>query len=125
MSRTLIHTYAGEGQRSPKDVISEVNRRILTDTERGIFLTAVYGILDPQQATFESVNAGHNPPCFLQNKGGEVVCTHLKKTRSLLGIFTESEWGTHTINLKQGDSLGLYTDGITESQNEKRGGLRQ
>ena len=119
MSRTLIRTYAGEGQRSPKDVINEVNRRILTDTERGIFLTAVYGILDPEHATFEYVNAGHNPPCFLQQKDGEVVCTLLEKTGPLLGIFTESEWETHTINLKPGDSLFLYTDGITESQNEK------
>ncbi len=121
MSRTLIRTYAGEGQRSPKDVISEVNRCILTDTERGIFLSAVYGFLSPQQATFETVHAGHKPPCFMHNKGDEVVCTQLKKTGSLPGIFPESEWETHAINLKQGDSLVLYTEGITESRNEKGG----
>jgi sigma-B regulation protein RsbU (phosphoserine phosphatase) len=90
MSRTLIRTYAGEGQRGPNDGINEVNRRILTDTELGIFLTAVYGILDPRKGTFEYVNAGHNPPCFLHKKDDEVVCTLLERTGPLLGIFNES-----------------------------------
>ena len=119
MSRTLFRTYAGEGERSPVDVITEVNRRILSDTERGIFLTAVYGILDPRKSTFEYVNAGHNPPCFLHVKSDEVVCSQLEKTGSLLGIFIESQWKTGTIEFSKGDSLVLYTDGITESQDEK------
>jgi serine phosphatase RsbU (regulator of sigma subunit) len=118
MSRTLFRTYAGEGQRSPVDVVNEVNRRILSDTERGIFLTAFYGVLDPHRGTFEYVNAGHNPPCFLQEKDSEVVCTPLERTGSLLGIFAESQWETHSITLKRKDSLVLYTDGITESQND-------
>ncbi|MCB2210123.1 SpoIIE family protein phosphatase [bacterium] len=118
MSRTLIRTYATEGQREPQDVIREVNRRILTDTARGIFLTAVFGILDPASSTFTYINAGHNPPCLLSQNGSGVECEPLEKTGTLLGIFTESTWKAKTITLSPGQTLFLYTDGITEAQDK-------
>ncbi len=117
MSRTLIRTYAGEGQRSPNDVINEVNRRILSDTELGIFLTAVYGILDPRKGTFEYVNAGHNPPCFLQKKGDEVGVLSWKGP-VLCWDLQRKSMGDQNHPPEEGDSLALYTDGITEAQDE-------
>ncbi len=118
MSRTLIRTYAGEEGEPPEEVISEVNRRILTDTQRGIFLTVIYGILDPQTSTFTYVNAGHNPPCVLSKVGEEINCIHLDKTGTLVGIFAENTWEAKTISLESGQYLVLYTDGITEAQDE-------
>ena len=118
MSRTLIRTYAGEEARDPDEVILQVNRRILTDTNQGIFLTVVYGILDPQSGAFTYVNAGHNPPCLLRSNGGDKSCTTLEKTGTLVGIFEENTWETKSVTLEPGDCLIFYTDGITESQNE-------
>ncbi|MBG0787146.1 MAG: SpoIIE family protein phosphatase [Anaerolineaceae bacterium] len=118
MSRTLIRTYAGEEARPPEDVISQVNRRILTDTQNGIFLTVVYGVLDPGNATFTYVNAGHNPPCVLRSDGNNKSCITLDKTGTLVGIFKENTWETNTLTLQPGEYLIFYTDGITESQNE-------
>lgn len=119
MSRTLIRTYAGENHLNPEQVLSQVNRRILTDTQQGIFLTVVFGILDPAQGTFSYVNAGHNPPFLLQKSKDEVTITPLEKTGTLVGIFQESTWKQETIELKPGEVLVLYTDGITEAQNEE------
>ncbi len=79
MSRTLIRTYAGEGERTPGEIISEVNRRILTDTQRGIFLTAFTASLTLRN-TLTYVNAGHNPPVLIQEKDGDLTFL-LKKTR--------------------------------------------
>ncbi len=118
MSRTLIRTYAGEGERTPGEIISEVNRRILTDTQRGIFLTAFYGVLDPEEHTFTYVNAGHNPPVLIQEKDGDFDISSLKKTGSLVGLFDESTWQTETIEIPPGAQLVLFTDGIPEAQNE-------
>ena len=118
MSRTLIRTYAGEGHLPPEEVIQNVNRRILSDTQRGIFLTAFFGILDPGSGTFSYVNAGHNPPLLIANSGEEIEITSLNKTGPLVGIFKENSWETKTFNFLPGEILVFYTDGITEAQNQ-------
>ena len=118
MSRTLIRTYAGENHMSPEEVLHQVNRRILTDTQQGIFLTVVFGILDPANGTFTYVNAGHNPPILLKNSDGQITFTHLEKTGTLVGIFEENTWEEKKVMINPGDVLVLYTDGITEAQNE-------
>jgi serine phosphatase RsbU (regulator of sigma subunit)/class 3 adenylate cyclase len=118
MSRTLIRTYAGENQMNPGQVLYQVNRRILTDTQHGIFLTVVLGILDPDQGGFTYVNAGHNPPILLKKKQDQMTYHFLEKTGTLVGIFDEINWEEKQIALDPGDVLVLYTDGITEAQDD-------
>ena len=118
MSRTLIRTYSGEDHLDPGKVIHELNRRILTDTQHGIFLTVVFGILDPEHGTFNYVNAGHNPPFLLKQENDGLTFTHLDKTGMLVGIFNRTTWEERTININPGEVLVLYTDGITEAQND-------
>lgn len=116
MCRTLIRTYAGEHHLDPSEVIENVNRRILTDTHRGIFLTLVFGVLDPKDSTFTYVNAGHNPPFYLKKTQQGLDIIALEKTGTLVGIFPESTWEVRKININPGEILVLYTDGITEAQ---------
>ena len=118
MSRTLIRTYASESEKTPGEIIAEVNRRILTDTQRGIFLTAFYGVLDPNENLFTYVNAGHNPPAVMQPQSEIFEITYLSKTGSLVGLFEESTWETQTIEIPPGTQIVLYTDGIPEAQND-------
>ncbi|MBW6466386.1 MAG: SpoIIE family protein phosphatase [Brevefilum sp.] len=118
LSRTLIRTYAGENQLCPEHVIQQVNRRILTDTQHGIFLTAVFGILNPADGIFNYVNAGHNPPVLLSKEDDHVTLTQLEKTGTLLGIFEGNTWEERQLPINPGEVLVLYTDGITEAQNE-------
>lgn len=121
MSRTLIRTYGGEDKLSPDAVIREVNRRILTDTQRGIFLTVVFGVLDSNSHTFTYVNAGHNPPCLLRETSDGVKLSMLEKTGPLVGIFSDSTWQSNTIEIQPDEILILYTDGISEAQNRAGG----
>jgi len=118
MSRTLIRTYAGENRLNPQKVLNQVNRRILSDTQQGIFLTVVFGILNPTQSTFTYVNAGHNPPILLKKEKVQMKLSLLEKTGNLVGIFEENTWEEKVISLSPGEVLVLYTDGITEAQNE-------
>jgi serine phosphatase RsbU (regulator of sigma subunit) len=117
MSRTLIRTYVGERKLEPKEVLLNVNRRILSDTHQGIFLTVFLGILDPNQNTFTYVNAGHNPPFLVRKKDGSYSLIKLEKTGTLVGLFEETTWEEKMIQINPGDVLILYTDGISEAQN--------
>jgi sigma-B regulation protein RsbU (phosphoserine phosphatase) len=118
MSRTLIRTYAGENKLEPAQVIQQVNRRLLSDTQHGIFLTVVLGVLNPKQGTFTYVNAGHNPPYLLSRSDQGIQKSQLDKTGTLVGIFSGNTWEAKQITLKPGEALVLFTDGITEAQDE-------
>ena len=117
MSRTLIRTYFGEDKLEPKDVLQNVNRRILSDTHQGIFLTVFLGILDPEQNTFTYVNAGHNPPFHVRENQEDYSLKKLEKTGTLVGLFDDVAWEEKTISINPGEVMILYTDGISEAQN--------
>ena len=117
MCRTLFRSYASTYPDDPAKVITSVNERIMSDTQNGIFLTAVYAILDPATSEFVYANAGHNPPCLLSPKTGSKM-HDLERTGTLIGIFPESTWTNRALRLNEGDILVLYTDGVTEAQDE-------
>lgn len=88
----------------------------MQDTREGIFLTLVYGILDAQANTFTYCNAGHNPGIFMRPEYEDKYLL-LEKTGMLAGLFANEEWQQKTINFSGGETLILYTDGITEAEN--------
>jgi len=118
ISRTLIRTYAREKKLLPHEVIHQINRRILEDTQRGIFLTVIFGVLDPESGSFSYVNAGHNPPYLLKKEGDQFSYKPLTKTGTLVGIFADNTWETQQVDIATGEALVLFTDGITEAQDE-------
>jgi sigma-B regulation protein RsbU (phosphoserine phosphatase) len=113
---TLIRTYATQYPTLPAFALSAVNRRILNDTRGNMFVTAFYGVLDPDTGRFRYVNAGHNPPFLLSSQRSKHV-DHLGKTGMALGVLEEASWQQKIVKIAPGDCLLLYTDGITEAQN--------
>jgi sigma-B regulation protein RsbU (phosphoserine phosphatase) len=113
---TLIRTYAVQYPTLPAFALSAVNRRILNDTRGNMFVTAFYGILDPETGRFRYVNAGHNPPFLLSSQRSKHV-DQLGKTGMALGVLEEASWQQKVVKIAPGDCLLLYTDGITEAQN--------
>jgi serine phosphatase RsbU (regulator of sigma subunit) len=116
-SRTLIRSYAAEYPSQPELVLSNVNQRILTETHAGLFVTIFYGILDPITGSFIYCNAGHNPPYLLSSLENGAVQA-LPKTGMALGIAEGTAWDRGEVMLAPGDILIMYTDGLTEAQNE-------
>ena len=117
-SRTLIRSYAAEYLSQPELVLSNVNQRILTETHAGLFVTIFYGILDPTSGRLIYCNAGHNPPYLLSSReDGAVQALH--KTGMALGITEGAAWDRGEVMLAPGDVLIMYTDGLTEAQNEQ------
>ena len=115
LSRTLIRTYAMQFPDEPAKALQLANERILSDTESDQFVTVFYGVLDLVNGRFTYANAGHNPIYLL---GKET--TSLPKTGIPLGIFEGMAWQQETIQIGVGESLILYSDGVSEAQNGKQ-----
>ena len=118
LSRTLIRNYALLSPDRPDLTLAATNRRILEDTDTNHFVTAFYGILDPTTGTITYCNAGHNPPLLLRADEGDDAQA-LTATGMALGVLAEAAWEQSTVRIAEGDLLVLYTDGITEAQNER------
>jgi sigma-B regulation protein RsbU (phosphoserine phosphatase) len=116
LSWILVRTYAEEYPNQPDLVLSAVNDRILRDTAADQFVTAFYGVLDPQTGRLVYSNAGHCPP-FLISAQDEEEPQKLVRTGMPLGILEDASWESRSVDLGPGDVLVLYTDGITEAEN--------
>jgi sigma-B regulation protein RsbU (phosphoserine phosphatase) len=102
--------------RSVKDTVTKTNFMLSKFMDMGKFITLFYGILDLQAKTFTYTNAGHNFPFLLDRVGN---LKNLEKGGIILGISDNSIYEEDTVQLKPGDLILLYTDGITEATNEK------
>jgi sigma-B regulation protein RsbU (phosphoserine phosphatase) len=118
LSWILIRTYAPEYPTQPELVLSAVNRRILKDTDANQFVAVFYGILDPATGTLAYCNAGHVPPYLLSTQSDDAIQT-LRRTGPPLGILEDVTWEQGVVQLALGDILVLYTDGITDAEDEK------
>ena len=118
-SRTLIRTYAELYPSQPEAVLNSVNRRLLLDTHSGLYITIFYGILDPATGVILYCNAGHNPPHLYSNSPEKVVRS-LPATGMAIGILPDVSWTRGQEQLEPGETLVLYTDGVSEAQDEKQ-----
>jgi len=114
LTRTLVRAAVNEMD-SPADVLRRVNDQLLPDTQSGMFVTAVYGVLDTVSGDFTYVNAGHNPPFWVT---GNNEIEKLTRTAVALGVMEQPNMKECTVSLAEGDTLLLYTDGLTEAFSE-------
>lgn len=118
LSRTLIRTYASEHPAEPEVVMTLANARIIEDTrsDNKLFVTVFYGVLDPSSGTLTYANAGHNPGYILRP---DQQIDELKRTGIPLGMMDSGKWKRAEAQLEQGATLVLYSDGVTEAQDEQ------
>jgi serine phosphatase RsbU (regulator of sigma subunit) len=115
MSWSLIWSYAIQHPDAPHAIFEEVNRRLLLHLGGSHFLTCFYAILNPETGSLAYCNAGHPPPLHLKNQKGEI--DQLGRTGPPLGVLEESQWDTRELLIESGETLILYTDGVTDSCN--------
>ncbi len=113
LTRTLVRAAVIETD-SPAEAMKRVNDLLVPDTRQGMFVTAVYAVLDLGKNELTYVTAGHNPPLWLK-QNGEIE--RLTRTAIALGVRIGDPVHERTIQLEAGDSVFLYTDGLTESFN--------
>lgn len=111
VSRTLIRATGLKGD-SVSECMEYVNNLLCTESVSSMFVTVFYGILNTQTGEIDYVNAGHNPPYILSASGIHQV----EMTNGLaLGVLDDFSFHSKKIQLKKGDQLLLYTDGVVEA----------
>ena len=111
-SRTLLKG-ASIGCENPGDVLREVNDLLRETNETEMFVTLLYGIYDPATGDFTYANGGHNEPLLVRPDGSSSL---LPRTGGvILGVIPGIEFDQNTVNLAPGDTLFMYTDGVTEA----------
>jgi len=117
VSRTLIRANSFSGLTTGK-IFTKVNDALEKDNTNMMFTTAFYGILDTTNGSLMYTNAGHNPPQIIRKDSLESMT---EQHGMALGVMPDLEYGEHTIQLEINDTLFLYTDGVTEAENEQGG----
>ena len=114
VSRTLIRATGIRGV-SPSECITYSNGLLEKESVNNMFVTVFYGIYNSQTGEIKYTNAGHNPPYVLKQNG---TIKKLPITVNMaIGIFGDFEYQETTLQLEHGDTLLLYTDGVTEAIN--------
>jgi sigma-B regulation protein RsbU (phosphoserine phosphatase) len=108
--QAAVRAFASELE-SPAQVCGKVNRLLCENIATGKFVTFLYGILDGDARTFQYCNAGHLYPILVSS--GSVRM--LEQGGAVLGVFPAWTYEDFAIDLKAGDRLLLFTDGITEA----------
>jgi sigma-B regulation protein RsbU (phosphoserine phosphatase) len=112
LTRTLVRAAASE-ETSAAAVLMRVNDLLVPDAQRGMFVTAAYAILSLETGELHYANAGHCLPLMLRS--GSRTLERLPKGGTALGVLADLSLQEHATTMAPGDSLILYTDGITEA----------
>lgn len=112
IAKTLIKDYAQIGG-EVADVFTQVNKKLCETNDEGLFVTAWLGVLEISTGHMKFVNAGHNLP-LVRHKDGTFEYMQQRPGFVLAGmegiIYKSGE-----LDLRSGDTLYLYTDGVTEA----------
>ena len=96
------------------EIVSKVSRSLSHNNETSMFVTYFMLILNVRTGEMQYTNAGHNPPFILRNGDG---ITKISSRHGPPAGVAELDYGLDTMLLNPGDTLVLYTDGVTEAMN--------
>lgn len=116
ITRSLFRTLSSRVD-SPAEIVVKMNNSVAENNESAMFVTLIVGILDLSTGVLKYCNAGHNPP-VLVHPDGRVEFMKIK-TNLFVGVMDKYEYAEEEITLERGTKIFLYTDGVTEAENEK------
>lgn len=115
-AKTLIKSLAETRLKSPAQIFIETNNSLCENNDSEMFVTAFMCMIDVRDGSLTYVNAGHNPPIIVKN--GKAEYLHAKASFVLGGI-KNFKYKEEHLKLEPGDTLYLYTDGVSEATNAK------
>lgn len=113
-ARTLIKGLSNLGK-SVNQIMTQANKELCSSNDADMFLTMWMGILNLETGELEYANAGHNPPLICKNKG---MFEYIQeKPNFIMAGMKSTSYSKHEMKLNPGDTIYLYTDGVTEAEN--------
>ena len=114
---TLIQDYAKQYKDLSK-VFYEVNNELCKGNAEGLFVTCWFGRLNTKTGEVTYINAGHNPPLIKRESGFEYLNS---EPDLVLAAMEDMPYEEHAIQLGHSDMIYLYTDGVTEANDNYKG----
>jgi serine phosphatase RsbU (regulator of sigma subunit) len=112
---SILRTVVGS-ETSPGAILGHVNNLLCQYMPRNMFVTCMFGLLDPASGIYHFANAGHNLPIKVAQ--GEI--NELRATGMPLGLLPGMTYEENEARLQPGEGLLLYTDGMVEAHNSTR-----
>ena len=116
MIDAILRTYQGKIGSGPGDVLTYLNKHFFTRQFRGGFGTCFLCSYDASSHILSYASAGHLP-ILVKHKEGSVSLIESDKGIPI-GVEREHEWDTETTELNTGDTIIMFTDGITEAESK-------
>ena len=116
VTHSLIRSNAANFD-SPAKIVKNLNKSISENNKENMFITLFFGILDLKTGHMKFCNGGHNPPVISSEYG--VKYLELKPNLPV-GIMEDFEFAEQETDIKPGTTIFLYTDGLTEAENDKK-----
>jgi sigma-B regulation protein RsbU (phosphoserine phosphatase) len=116
VTRTLIRATAVPG-RGPVEIMNRVNAQLAKENQASLFVTMILGIVETATGRMVYGQGGHNPPILVPAQGKP---TYEPAGGMPLGVFEDAKFGERELQLKPGETLLVYTDGVTEAMNQAK-----
>jgi sigma-B regulation protein RsbU (phosphoserine phosphatase) len=111
VARTTLRNFSRPGW-SPAEVLEAANQTLVAENEQNMFVTLFLAHYDLASGSLRYASAGHPPPCLVR-AGTEIV--RLPSQGGLFGVFAEARYDMGETRLAPGETLVLFTDGVTEA----------
>lgn len=116
--RSLLHTWADLAS-DPLDMVKRVNRSLTPDLDKDMFVTLAVVQVDPRTHQAEVVRAGHESILLMHKDGQIEPCRPGGAAMGLVDVDTfDASLKVQQVHLRPGDTLLLYTDGVTDAQDQ-------
>jgi serine phosphatase RsbU (regulator of sigma subunit)/pSer/pThr/pTyr-binding forkhead associated (FHA) protein len=111
--RAAVRDHWGEG--TIVEAIARINRTVCQNVTEGKYVTFFLARLDPRSGRVSYVNAGHNAPLLVRADGSIET---LEEGGMVLGMFESVPYADGVVELRRGDCLVIYSDGVSEAFNQ-------
>jgi predicted ester cyclase len=108
---------AAQSYSSPGEMLQRVNEALFPNIPPNMFVTCLYGVLDPKSGSLTYANAGHDLP-YLRRRRGDAK--ELRARGMPLGLMSGMSYEEKEIVLDAGEAALFYSDGLVEAHDPKR-----
>lgn len=116
-AKTILKNYAESGM-EVQEVLTQSNNKLCEGNDAGMFVTSWLGIINLKTGLLASANAGHNPP--LIRRGDGAFAYYKTRPGLVLAGMEGLRYRKEECQLSPGDTVFLYTDGVTEATNAQK-----
>jgi len=109
----LAYTDTEQDKDTVRRIINKLNKMACSQCRDGEFVSLFYAIIDVKEKTVTYCSCGHEPAMLIRDTG----ITNLENGGLVLGVEPQTEYAIETVELKDGDCLLFYTDGLIDAAN--------